>query len=235
MKRGKSIIIEAVMGAGKSTLTRAMATCLGEETLVLLEPDEKDNLNPYLSRYYEDPHRWCFTMQVHLLGLRYRASLRAQWHVANTGKNAIQDRSLPGDTAFARLQLKNKFMSEMEFETYSNLYHAMTASVLLPNVCVRLLVSPEVALERIQRRMEKETGRKCESSVDINYIKDLDREIDHMTSVLRNMGVTVLEVPWNRNRMQEAEVLEAAQDILSRIDRDPVHDLFLDLHRRTVD
>lgn len=234
MKLGQSIIVEAVMGAGKSTLTRAMASVLGPETLILLEPDEKENRNPYLARYYEAPARWCFTMQVHLLTLRLRATQRAQWFVADTGNNAIMDRSLPGDTAFARLQLKYGYMTEMEFQTYSNLYHAMTAKSLLPNVCVRLLVDPEVAIRRIKKRMENEPGRKCEDVVPKKYIEDLDLEIDHMTTVLKSMGVTVLEVPWNKDRMNDQDVQEAAKDILARVEREPTYDLFLDLHRRTT-
>jgi deoxyadenosine/deoxycytidine kinase len=234
VKLGQSIIVEAVMGAGKTCLTKAMASVLGPETLILLEPDEKDNKNPYLAKYYESPERWCFTMQVHLLTLRLRATQRAQWYVADTGKNAIMDRSLPGDTAFARLQLKYDYMTEMEFRTYSNLYHAMTTKSLLPNVCVRLLVDPDVAIQRIKKRMENEPGRKCEDVVPRKYIEDLDLEIDHMTSVLKSMGVSVFEVPWNKNRMNEQDIQEAAKDILARIEREPTYDLFLDLHRRTT-
>jgi len=231
---GKVVIVEGIIGAGKSSLSRELAEALGSDTLILMEPDEKDDSNPYLSNFYSDQNRWAFTMQVHLLQARYRMHLNAQWHAINRQGNAILDRSYFGDTAFARLQVKTGAMSKREFDTYQSIYHAMTASVLLPNVCVQLVVSPETAQRRIQRRMEMETGRKCESVIDLDYLHSLSREIGHMVGVLAQQGVTVLSLPWDMDlaspELRKASVNKIAKQIH---DLKPA-DLFLDLHRRTI-
>ena len=74
-----------------------------------------------------------------------------------------------GDTAFARLQLKNDTMSQHEFDTYTMCYHNMTSTVLLPQVCVHIKVDPEVAQKRVDKRMSVQTGRQCECVIYDGY------------------------------------------------------------------
>jgi len=230
----KTVIIEGLISGGKTTLTRELGQALGPSTLILVEPDEKNQANPYLADYYGDPSRYSFTMQCHLLALRYRMHLHAQWHAMEGHGHAILDRSYFGDTCFARLQLTLGLMTQREFNTYTALYHAMTASVLLPDVCLRVLVSPETAVRRIESRMEKETGRRCESAVSLDYLRGLDHEIDHMMSVLRQQGVTILDVPWDPDRDSPETRHQAVEGLAARIQNLRPPDFFLDLHRRTT-
>ena len=229
----KVVIIEGLIAAGKSTLARELGDALGNGTLTLLEPDESSD-NPYLSDYYDDPARWSYTMQTHLLTLRYRMHLHAQWHAMQGYGHAVLDRSLMGDTAFARLQLKLGAMSEREFETYRSLYHAMTATVLLPTICLRVLVSPEESAKRIAKRYEAREGRACEKAIDLEYLKKLDTEIDHMVSVLRQQGVAVLDVPWDTERDTRETRASSVEYLARRVEALEPVDLFLDLHRRTI-
>ncbi len=231
---GKVVIVEGLIGAGKSSLSKELSEALGEETLLLMEPDEKDGANPYLSDFYGNQSRWAFTMQTHLLQARYRMHLQAQWHAMNKYGDAVLDRSYFGDTAFARLQLTMGAMTSTEFDTYKSLYHAMTASVLLPNVCVRLLVSPEVSNHRISKRMEEQTGRRCENVIDLKYLQNLDTEISHMVNVLRNQGVTILDVPWDVDRSTREDRRCAVEGLAARIREAKVMNPLLDYHRRTL-
>ena len=158
----------------------------------------------------------------------------AQWWTLEGRGHVVLDRSYFGDTCFARLQLQNGLMSQREFVTYTALYHAMTASVLLPSVCVRTLVSPETAIERIRARMEKQQGRKCEVAVTSAYLTGLDCEIDHMCTVLEAQGVPTLHVPWDEDRATPEDRRRAVQGLISRILARAPADPFLDLHRRTT-
>ena len=234
MNNRKVVLVEGIIGAGKSVLTEELGKALGTNSLTLMEPDEKDNANPYLADFYADSKRWALIMQVHLLQARFRMHLQAQWHAMNGYGHAVMDRSYYGDTCFARLLYKTGVMSEREYETYRSVYHAMTASVLLPNVCVRLLVAPHVAQERIKRRMEAQTGRKCEDVIDLKYLIDLDHEISHMADVLRKQGVAVIDMPWDVDRDSELDRKAAVEGLAARIVENEAVDLFLDTHRRTV-
>lgn len=233
-RRCKVVLVEGIIGAGKSVLTRELGAALGEGALTLMEPDEKDNANPYLADFYADPKRWAFVMQIHLLQARYRMHLNAQWHAMSGKGHAVLDRSYFGDTCFARLQVSTGAMTPREFGTYQALYHTMTSAVMLPNVCVRLLVAPEISEKRIKRRMFDREGRRCEEVIDLDYLRSLDREISHMTTVLRQMGVTVIDMPWDIDRESEEDRRSAVQSLAARIEQEEAPDIFLDLHRRTL-
>ena len=234
MSNCKVIICEGLIGAGKTSLARELGAALGPETLVLIEPDEKDGRNPYLADYYADPSRWSLSMQTHLLATRYQMQLGAQYHVMSGRGHAVIDRSFYGDTCFAHLQVKQDIMTAREFDTYSHLYRAMTAHVLLPSVCLRVLASSAICARRIQKRMERETGRKCEGAISIGYLQALEVEIDHMVSILRSQGVVVLDVPWGAERDTVETREETVRDLADRIRSLRIGEQFLDAHRRVL-
>ena len=232
MKQCKVVIVEGLIGSGKTTLSRELGQALGPTALTLFEPDEKGGGNPYLADYYGDPARWSFVMQVHQLQARFRMHLQAQWHALQGFGHAVLDRSYFGDTSFARLQVKMGLMSQREFDTYSSIYQAMTASVLFPNVCVRVLADPEVCNARVAKRMEVETGRKCEKAIDLDYLRGLETEIDHMVGVLRQQGVVVFDMPWDSERDAPESRRGAVEALAARISSLTVPDFFLGLHSR---
>ena len=231
---GLVVIVEGIIGAGKSTLSQELGKALGPGTLTLMEPDEQGNANPYLADFYGDKGRWSFTMQVHLLGMRYRMQLAAQWHAMNGRGHALLDRSFYGDTCFARLMNRTGEVSEREFETYRVLYQSMTTAVLLPSVCVRLRVDPAVAADRIARRAEEREGRKSEKVIDLRYLEDLDREIDLTVGVLQQQGVRVLEVPWTEDRRTPEHRSTDIRVLAANITEVAPPDLFHLHHKRVL-
>jgi len=233
MPNKKVVIVEGLIGSGKTTLTKELGAALGDSTLVLIEPDEKDG-NPYLADFYHDSKRWGLVMQIHLLQARYRMHLHAQWHAMSGHGHSVLDRSYFGDTCFARMLYKAGTITEREFQTYQETYRTMTASVMLPTVCLRILASPEASQKRIQKRMLDQTGRACEDVISLDYLEALDQEIDHMVGVLRQQGVTVLDVPWDVDRDNAADRESAVSGIASRIKGLTPPDPFLDIHRRAV-
>jgi len=232
MNNRKVVLVEGIIGAGKSVLTEELGKALGTNSLTLMEPDEKDNANPYLADFYADSKRWALIMQVHLLQARFRMHLQAQWHAMNGYGHAVLDRGFQGDTCFVKMLQKREVLSEREVQTYFSLYQAMTASVLLPSVCVRLKVPPEIALERLLKRMERERGRTCELSIDVEYLNDLDREISLMVDALEKSGVMVIQCPWDdmpTAKERERVVSTLTERILESTHQKPAH-----MHSRCI-
>ena len=227
---GKVIIVEGIIGAGKTTFSKLLSEEL--ECMWLREPDEEQG-NPYLSKFYADPKRWALTMQLHLLNKRFRMHKHAQWNSLQSGQNVVLDRSYFGDTAFARLQYKTGTLTLDEYNTYTLCYHNMTSNVLLPQICIHLITSPDICAERINKRMSIQTGRECENAIDITYLKQLEVEETNMIDVLDTQGVYVIKIDWNQNR-NENEMKQTIVDIVKLIKIIKPPDMLLDLHRRTI-
>ena len=224
-------IIEGIIGAGKTTFAKLLSEELNCEWLQ--EPDEK-NGNPYLSDFYGDQKRWALTMQLHLLNTRFRMHKHAQWTTMQTCKDVIIDRSYFGDTAFARLQLKNGTMTQNEYNTYCMSYHNMTSNVLLPQICIHLITTPEVSSSRINKRMKIQTGRKCENVIDLQYLRDLNDEENLMIETLERQGVKIFRLEWNEEKSYE-EIKESIHKLVTEIKGTYIPpDMLLDLHRRTI-
>ncbi|HNU57083.1 MAG TPA: deoxynucleoside kinase, partial [Flavobacteriales bacterium] len=60
------IAVEGLIGAGKTTLARRLAAAWGGR-LVLEEFED----NPFLPRFYEDPDRYGFSVELSFLAQRY--------------------------------------------------------------------------------------------------------------------------------------------------------------------
>jgi deoxyadenosine/deoxycytidine kinase len=227
---GHVIIIEGIIGAGKTTFARLLSEELS--CTWLQEPDE-ENGNPYLEQFYKNPKRWALTMQLHLLNTRFRMHQHAQWTTLQSRQSVVIDRSYFGDTAFARLQLKNNTLTQEEYNTYTMCYHNMTSSVLLPQICIHLVTDPEVSSSRIAKRMEQQTGRKCESVIDLQYLRDLETEENSMIETLEKQGVKIYTLDWNEEK-SENEIRTCIRSLLTELELYEKPDMLINLHRRTI-
>lgn len=199
MKNFGSVIVEGLIGVGKSTFSAILAEVLKGEYLP--EPDEKTN--PFLSDYYTDPKRWAYTMQVHLLSARYRAHQYSQSKALYHRDGwTVLDRSYFGDACFARVQDRLGLFDKREYESYFKLHKDMQTHILYPTVAIYLNATPEVCASRINKRMSEKLGRACEESIDLDYLRMLDDEIQVMKDGLKGNTLSI-ELDWNEDRSDE--------------------------------
>lgn len=151
------IVVEGVIGVGKTTLARELSTRFGA-SLVLEEFEE----NPFLARFYEDRPRWAFQTQLAFLASRFRQqqalAKRDLFHDL-----LVSDYAFDKDRIFARLNLSGD-----ELQLYETMYTIMQPSVPRPDLVVYLQASTECIMERIHRR-----GRDFEANMDSGYIQAL--------------------------------------------------------------
>lgn len=203
------VIVEGLIGAGKSTFCEALAEELKGEAL--FEPDETNN--PFLSLYYADPARWSYTMQTHLLSCRYRAHMYAQAKVLHQRNGwCVMDRSYFGDACFARVQQRLGYFSDAEYLSYFHLHKDMQAGILYPTAAIFLNCAPKTCDKRIAKRITEKTGRACETAIDLDYLQKLAEEIERMKGDLKAQGVPVIEVPWDEDRTPD-EIRAKAKEI----------------------
>lgn len=192
---GPVIWVEGIIGAGKSTLTTELSDKLNLRPI--MEPVET---NPYLGRFYEDPKRWAFPMQIELLHRRYALQQLAAYEALGEGgyAGAILDRGLPGDRVFARLHTLQGNMSDLEWGTYERAYSIMTCSLIPPSVLVFLDTEPAVAYDRVQKR-----ARGAESGMSLEYLQQLRRGyLDLLVEIESgghawSRGMDVIRLAWN--------------------------------------
>lgn len=152
------IVIEGVIGAGKSTLARMLAEHFDGQ-LVLEEFEE----NPFLARFYEDRPRWAFQTQLAFLASRFQQQKnllsRDLFHQVT-----IADYSFDKDRIFAHLNLSGD-----ELQLYETLYSLMEPNTPRPDLVVYL----QSTTERLMRNI-RERGRVYEANMDPNYIAALN-------------------------------------------------------------
>ncbi len=157
------IIIDGVVGAGKSTLAEKVSSKLNIPVFYELQNEETNTL---LEEFYKDKKRWAFTLQIHFLNERFR--MIKEIHKNGGG---ILDRSIFGDRIFASMLHEDGYMTSEEFNTYSTLLDNMLEHSKNPTLLVYIDCDLETAVERIGVR-----GRQMEQSVDEVYWKRLNEK-----------------------------------------------------------
>lgn len=162
------IWVEGIIGAGKSTFAREVGARLGLRNLE--EPCDGANPNPYLEKFYKEPKKYAFGMQMFLLHQRYAMQQLASYEATGVGNSqgAILDRSLSGDRVFAKMHMRSGNIDPLDWETYEMAYNFMARTLLPPTLLVYLDVQPTTAFERMRTR-----NRSAESGVPLEYLTEL--------------------------------------------------------------
>jgi deoxyadenosine/deoxycytidine kinase len=182
------IVIEGIIGVGKSTLCQALAKHL-EGSELYLEPTD----HPYLPLFYKDMARWALEMQFYLMARRFQQheeAIRLEW---SRGIQTIHDRSIWGDRAFADMLRKDGLISELGYSSYMMHRRCMLGFLLVPQIVVWLDAAPEVCLQRIGDR-----DRSCESGITTQYLTALRDSYKTILAELESKGSTILYYDWNK-------------------------------------
>lgn len=227
------IIVEGIPGAGKTCFAEKLSKQLGDSTLFLTEPDDVGNTNPYLSNYYEDPHKYAFVMQIHLLQTRYRYHKMAQYHALSHIGHSVVDRSYYGDVGFAYVQKQLGFFSEDEYKTYESLFNIMSSNILYPSMCIYINVNLETAMHRIKKRMNGRAGRECENGVCMDYLDRVNKSVGVAIDRLKQFGTKLMVVDWNKE-MTENEIDNRIEIIANDVKNYKSNLDFCDIYNRLV-
>jgi deoxyguanosine kinase len=190
-------IVEGNIGAGKSTLLALLAKHL-PYTSVCFEPREQwqqEDGQSLLTRFYQDPHRWAFTMETVAMIWRVRNHLLEQQH---QNQFRIMERSVySGHYVFGYNDYAQGFMTQLEWELYLQFFNFMMPPCKAPQGFIYLHTDPEIAFERMQKR-----NRGSESTVPLDYLQQIDARhkaflIDKVDVLPELKNVPVLTIDCN--------------------------------------
>jgi len=152
------IVIEGNIGAGKTSF----ATRLAEEcnARLILEQFEE---NSFLPKFYEDPARYAFPLELSFLADRYQ-QLKGQFGASDMFKTfTIADYFI-----FKSLIFASRNLEQLEFGLYSKLFAIVSSVVPKPDLIVYLYLSLDNLKKNIQKR-----GRPYEQNIQFDYLEKI--------------------------------------------------------------
>jgi deoxyguanosine kinase len=141
LERCRYIVVDGPIGAGKTSLARALAHHLDADPL--LEAPEQ---NPFLARFYEDMPRFALPTQLNFLFQRVD-QVRSLSQLDLFGRRTVADFLLEKDPLFARLNL-----SDDEFALYEKVYAHLKPQTSTPDLVIYLQAPVATLIERVHRR-----------------------------------------------------------------------------------
>ena len=197
MADNRYLVVEGVIGAGKTSLARMLSERL-KARLVLEEVEE----NPFLKDFYRDRARYAFQTQMHFLFSRYQQQ-RSLRQLDLFHERMVSDYLFQKDRIFAGLNL-----SERELALYERLVGWLELDVMKPDAVVYLQASPDTLMMRIARR-----GRPYERDMSRDYIRQLNDAYNHF--FFHYMDAPLLVV--NTNSIDFVNNPEDFEDLMRRI------------------
>ena len=159
------IAIAGNIGSGKTTLTKMLAKRYGWTPRF-----EPVDVNPYLADFYEDMTRWSFNLQVYFLNKRFRDIVE----ISKSEDTIIQDRTIFEDARiFAPNLHEQGYMSDRDFQNYSDLFDLMMSLVGLPDLLIYIRSTIPNLIAQISKR-----GRDYEQSIRIDYLTGLNNRYE---------------------------------------------------------
>lgn len=154
------ITIEGNIGAGKTTLAHMLSKHFNARLIL-----EEFADNPFLSKFYENPHQYAFPLELFFMAERYK-QLKELIHTKDIFQNiTISDYLFTKCLLFAKVNLP-----EEEFHLYQKLFDIIYQQLTQPDILIYL----HVPVNQLQRNIKKR-NRSFELSIPDDYLFKLQQ------------------------------------------------------------
>lgn len=148
---------------GKTSLAIKLAEKINGQTLL-----EHTEDNPFLNKFYQNPKRYGFQIQLFFLLRRYQHSLEInQMGLFNNA--IVSDYLFDKDRIFARTNLDDN-----EFWLYEQLFQLLKKRITAPDLVIFLQARTDVLIERIKKR-----GRDYENRIGSRYLDEINQAFNN--------------------------------------------------------
>lgn len=152
------ITIEGCIGAGKTTLSKKIAT--DYKGKLILEAFEN---NPFLPKFYEDPARHAFPVELYFMAERFQHLRKLLSEADMFTSFTVSDFLFQKSLIFA-----NNNLSEDEQKLYRMLFDIINPSLPKPDITLYLYAPVEKLLANIKTR-----GRQYEQNITAEYLENI--------------------------------------------------------------
>jgi deoxyguanosine kinase len=175
------IVIEGNIGAGKTSLANMLAADLNA-TLILEQFEE----NSFLPKFYKDPARYAFPLELSFLADRYQ---QLKNHFSSP--SLFKSLTVADYFIFKSLIFASKNLESLEFGLYSKLFQIVSSVVPKPDLIVYLYQNPERLKSNIVER-----GRPYEQEIQLEYLEKIQQ--GYLDFLKQQEGLRILLVETNR-------------------------------------
>jgi deoxyguanosine kinase len=153
------VVIEGNIGAGKTTLAGKIADQFNARLIL-----ERFADNPFLPKFYSDPEKYSFPLELSFLADRYK-QLKEELVAQDLFKSfTVADYYFMKSLVFAASTLTGD-----EYNLYRQIFYIIYGSLPKPDIYVYLHLRPEKLLQNISKR-----GRNYEKSISSDYLKKIE-------------------------------------------------------------
>lgn len=172
------IAIEGNIGSGKTTLAKMIS---GEFNANLIL--ERFNDNSFLPKFYKDPEKYAFPLEMSFLADRYQ-QLKSEGSSQDLFKSfTIADYFIDKSLIFAKNNLQKD-----EFLLYSRLFEIINSSLPKPELIVYLYNSVERVLDNIKQR-----GRSYEQDIRYEYLDKIQEGYFNYFKHYKNSRILIID------------------------------------------
>ncbi len=154
----KYIVIEGNIGAGKTSLAKKIADDFNAKLVLEQFAD-----NPFLPKFYKEPDRYSFQLELSFLADRYKQLKKEMVNPELFYSFIVADYYFMKSLIFAGSTLKDD-----EYNLYRQLFMIIYESLPKPDLYIYLHVNVEKLLSNIEKR-----GRSYEQEIQASYLEGI--------------------------------------------------------------
>ncbi|WP_094746053.1 2-amino-4-hydroxy-6-hydroxymethyldihydropteridine diphosphokinase [Aequorivita soesokkakensis] len=200
ISRFNYITIEGNIGAGKTSLTTKIANDFNSKLIL-----ERFKDNPFLPKFYEDPARYAFPLEMSFLADRYQQLVDDITQFDLFKESVIADYDVNKSLIFASITLP-----EEEFSLYKKLFQVMHKELPKPDIYIYLYQNTDRLLENIKKR-----GRKYEQSIQAEYLQKLNASYLEFIKNQHSENIKIIDISEMDFLKNRADYLKILKQIIS--------------------
>ncbi len=173
------IAIEGNIGAGKTSLANKIAHDFNAKLIL-----ERFADNPFLPKFYKEPERYAFTLEMSFLADRYQQISDDLSQLDLFKDFMVSDYDVYKSLIFSKITLP-----EDEFRLYRKLFYQVYKDIAKPDLYVYLYQNTE----RLQANIKKR-GRNYEKDIKDDYLEKINAGYLEFLKSQPEMNVTIIDI-----------------------------------------
>ncbi len=173
------IAIEGNIGAGKTTFATRFAEDFNAK-LVL----ERFEENAFLPKFYEDPKRYAFPLEMSFLADRYQqlSDDLSQYDLFKT--SVVSDYFVFKSLIFSKVTL-----TDDEYALYRKIFNFMYKDLVKPDLYIYLYQNVDRLLQNIKKR-----GREYEKTIQADYLEQIHEGYMNFIKTQKDLNILILDI-----------------------------------------